>query len=133
MALSIEDRLAIQDLYSDYCHTIDDGRGKAFAACFTADGTLEVGGMREPLAGVDALTAFGDATAQARPGLRHVVTNLLVDGDGDSATGRAYLYAYATAADGHQVLMTGRYQDTLRKVDGSWRFASRTMVADTPS
>jgi ketosteroid isomerase-like protein len=131
MALSVEDQLALQKLYADYCHAIDDGDGTAFAACFTVDGSLDVG-YGDPVVGTESLDGFVGGVAQMMPGMRHQVTNLTLDGDGEAATGRAYLYTYRAGANGHEVIMTGRYTDTLRKVDGDWRFGVRSMVPDTP-
>jgi uncharacterized protein (TIGR02246 family) len=132
MALSVEDQLAIQRLYADYCYAVDDGDGPGFAACFTPDGALEAG-PGDPVAGTVALTAFAPAVVLAMPRLRHVVTNVSVDGAGDDATGRAYLYAYRAAEDGHQVVSTARYRDTLRRTDGRWRFVRREVISDKTS
>jgi uncharacterized protein (TIGR02246 family) len=130
--LSVEDQLAIHKLYADYCFAIDDGDGPTFAACFTADGTLDAG-HGDPVNGSDALVAFAPAIAGGFPGLRHVTTNVSFDGNGAEATGRAYLSVYHTTAEGHRVLSAGRYIDALRRVDGRWHFASREVAHDRPS
>jgi len=131
MFLTIEDRLAIQELYAQYNFAIDDEQPADFAACFTADGVLDVG-YGDPVSGTEALAAFCAATNQMMPGMRHSVSNLVLQGHDDDATGKAYLYTYRATADGHQVILTGRYHDTLRRVDGLWKFADRKMVPDTP-
>lgn len=132
MFLTTEDRHAIEDLYAEYSFAIDDGRPDDFAACFTADGVLDTG-YGDPTRGTEALAAFAAATNEMMPGMRHSVTNLVLQGHDDGATGRAYLLAYRATADGHQVVLTGRYEDTLRRVEGLWRFATRKMVPDTPA
>lgn len=131
MFLTIDDRIAIQELYAEYNFAIDDGRPDDFAACFTADGVLDVG-YGDPTRGTEALAAFASATNQMMPGMRHSITNLILRGHDDGATGQAYLSTYRATAEGHQVILTGRYEDTLRRVDGLWKFASRTMTPDTP-
>ena len=40
MGLSVEDQLAIQQLYARYNHAIDFGRADEWAACFTSDGVF---------------------------------------------------------------------------------------------
>ena len=40
MALSVEDQLAIQQLYAKYNHAIDSGNGAGWAATFAADGVF---------------------------------------------------------------------------------------------
>jgi ketosteroid isomerase-like protein len=131
MFLTIDDRVAIEQLYAEYNFAIDDERPDDFAACFTADGVLDVG-YGDPVQGTEALAAFAAATNQMMPGMRHSVTNLILTGHDDGATGKAYLYTYRATADGHQVILTGRYADSLRRVDGLWKFANRKMVPDTP-
>jgi len=132
MGLSIEDRLAIQDLYAEYNHAIDYGEAKVFGECFTEDGSLDTG-HGEPTVGPEALAAFVPVVNEMMPGMRHSISNLIVEGDGDAATGRAYLWSYRAGAAGNEVILTGRYTDTLRKVDGSWKFAVRTLAPDTPN
>jgi uncharacterized protein (TIGR02246 family) len=127
--LTVDDQLAIQTLYADYCFAVDDGDGPGFAACFTSEGVLDPG-YGEPIRGTEAFTAFAPTVVSHLPGLRHVVTNVSVDGSGDDATGRAYLYVYQATDDGHKVWSTGRYRDTLRRVDGRWCFVSREVISD---
>ncbi len=132
MPLSADDRLALQDLYAEYNYAIDEGRAADFAACFTADGYLDVG-LGGPTQGTEALAAFAAGTNQAVPGLRHSVTNLRFTVDGDDVVGQAYLLAYRQGAAGFEVLMSGRYDDRLRRVDGAWRFARRVATPDPPA
>jgi uncharacterized protein (TIGR02246 family) len=128
MALSTHDITAIRQLYSAYCLAVDDGDGEAFSACFTADGSLDAGGQL--LSGADQLGRFADQVPISRPGIRHVVTNVHVEGDGDEAQGRAYLIAYATG-EAAKLLITGQYRDAFRRVDGTWLFAERHFTPDT--
>ena len=48
---------------------------------------------------------------------------------GDSATHTCYLNLIQTN-DAAKSMITGLYEDTLVKVDGQWRFSSRTVTAD---
>lgn len=129
MALSTDDLVALQQLYARYCHAVDDGDGPAFAACFTADGVLEAP-PAEAVRGAEALHGFAVAVGTGIPGIRHQVGNVVLEGDNTDATGRAYLYVYVAGAGGPSVMTTGRYADTLRKVDGQWRFTERRFSAD---
>ena len=42
MSISIEDRLAIHDLYSRWCVTIDDGDAEGWADTFTDDAVFRL-------------------------------------------------------------------------------------------
>jgi uncharacterized protein (TIGR02246 family) len=124
MPLTTDDRLAIQDLAARYNTAIDSGNGDAWAATFTPDGTFESGGRTHQ--GTDALAAFAKGFAERMAGTRHWNNNLLIEGDGDQAT----LGCYLLLMKGGQVVTSARYEDTLRRVDGAWRFASRRVVPD---
>lgn len=81
--------------------------------------------------GQAAIHAFAVANPEMLPGLRHLASNIVVDsdGDGNTATGSAFLLAY-NVAEGFQVLASGRYTDQLTKTSGGWRFTDRVFVAD---
>lgn len=129
MPLSLADRLEIQDLLARYNHAIDSGDAAAWAATYTADGAFTSGGRTR--SGTEELRAFATDFAARMPGSRHWVNNLLIDGDGDHATMSCYLQLLKTGGDVPATLVTtARYEDTLRRVDGAWRFASRTVVRD---
>jgi uncharacterized protein (TIGR02246 family) len=126
MALGADDVTMIQQLYAAYCLAIDDGDGGAFSACFTPDGSLG-GGGGDPLVGPVALSRFVE---RVRAGVRHVATNVHVEGEGDSAQGRAYLAAYSTSGGVTSLLSTGRYRDELVRNAGKWRFSARHFTPD---
>jgi hypothetical protein len=127
MALSTDDLVAIQQQYAAYCLAVDDGDGKAFSACFTPDGSLDTAGGA-PIAGTEALASFAAGLA---PGMRHVVANVHLEGDGGEARGRAYVIVYNVAAGPATLLVTGRYRDELQLQDGKWLFTVRHFTADS--
>jgi hypothetical protein len=128
MALSTEDMLAIQQLYARYNHAIDFARPAEWAACFTADGVFSSATTGESQ-GTEALVAFATGFA-ARLKARHWITNLLLEGDGDRATGTCYLQLWNVAAAPASLLTTGTYVDQLAKMDGAWKFTRREVKAD---
>lgn len=128
MALTAEDHIAIEQLYAAYNHRIDFGTAEEWVDCFTADAVFNSGYSEE--VGRDALLAFFAATREMVPDIRHFVSNLLIEGDGDGATGSAYLEATSGAGAGRTILTTGRYVDDLVKTANGWRFSNRRMVAD---
>ncbi len=127
MALAASDIAEITQLYAAYNLAVDDGDGKAFADCFVPEGALVVGG--DPIAGQEALSGFATSVPAGVPGIRHMATNVALDGNGDEATGRCYLLVIIAGAQ-PQMLMTGRYRDTLRRVEGAWRFVRRDFDPD---
>lgn len=61
-----------------------------------------------------------------------MATNLVIDGHGDKATLQAYVQMYALLGDPprQEITASGKYTDTLAKVDGNWRFVRRTFTVD---
>lgn len=127
MPLTLEDTTAILQLYSVYNTAIDTGDGKTFGGCFVPDGVFNPG--HALLEGHEAIEGFGTKTHQDIPLMRHNATNIVVEGDGTTATGSAFLIGYL-AGPNYKVIVTGRYADTLTKTAEGWRFTERLFTAD---
>ena len=129
MTLSTDDVVEIEQLAARYNHAVDSGDGAAFAGVFTEDGVLHVG---QTVEGRHALTEFaiGIPVRMSRP--RHMVSNIVVDGEGDHATLKAYVHIYdrPPGTSGLTLSTTGRYNDTLRRESGQWLFVERTFTPD---
>jgi len=131
MSLSVEDQLAIQQLYARYNHAIDSGNGPNWAATFTADGVFS--SATGTFTGSEQLAQFAGGFA-SRLKARHWINNLVLEGDGKTAKGSCYLVLYRLTP-GEQppasILTTAIYNDELAKgPDGAWRFTKRTVTGD---
>jgi uncharacterized protein (TIGR02246 family) len=131
MPLDPADLVAIHQLYSRYNVAVDKGDGQAFAACFTTDGLFDAGGMT--FEGGEAIAEFAVGVPLMIPGSRHIASNVVVDGDGETATGTAYLTLLDTRTAPVSITMSGSYEDHLVKGSGSWRFSDRRFTPDTPA
>jgi hypothetical protein len=136
MALTYEDRLAIQDLYSRYNAFIDTGDYEAWSRTFAEDGIFA--GSSE-LKGRAKIAAFGKMRWEERPALewanaQHWNNNLVVEGDGRSAKGLCYILRIAKHkhTGKFEIITHGMYTDDLVKVAGEWLFAKRSVLMDTP-
>jgi uncharacterized protein (TIGR02246 family) len=126
-----EDREEIRDLYARYAHTIDNGRFDEWIECFTEDGVFESPRFGRH-AGRDGLRRFAAIYKESLGGAKpfHQMTNVLFTVHGERATGCCYL-TYYHCKDGHAALSAaGHYTDSLRKVNGAWRFESRKVTID---
>jgi ketosteroid isomerase-like protein len=122
------DRQAIEQLLAgDYPHALDTRDFDAYAALFTEDGELTLQGNTAK--GRAAIKAFV-AALPAEPRVIHPITNLSYEISGDTATGGAYWQDIGLAGGMPAVLIAGRYEDTLRKVGGEWRIATRNIVIE---
>jgi len=131
MALATDDIVAIQKLVADYNHLVDAGDGEAFAALFVDGGSLDTG--FNVVKGTDELRGFADFVPTMAPGARHLVSNVSIDGDGENATTRLYLQMWSTAGGAAEtkLVISGVYEDTLRRDGGTWRFVTRKLVVDS--
>jgi uncharacterized protein (TIGR02246 family) len=132
MSLPVEDILAIHDLVARYCHACDSGDGDAYADVFTEDGVMSAPPILEAK-GREELAQLAIGTAQNNMAPRHLVSSLLIEGDGDRATLRAYCEFVAMVGEppSHGVQSSGIYNDDLVKVGGQWKFAQRHFVLDS--
>jgi 3-phenylpropionate/cinnamic acid dioxygenase small subunit len=130
MTLSLEDRAALNDLYARYAYTFDGAHADDWAALFTEDGRFKPPGV-DAVVGTEALHAFVAARSEATPGMRHLISNVLVEGTADGARGSAYFFAVRLGGDGRfRMRNFGRYDDEFVREGSSWKFASRTVVSE---
>lgn len=143
---AVADRQAIEQLMmGDYCLALDRRMWKDYAATFTEDGELVQGtsvtkGRKaiEELMSRPRPPAAGAAAAPPPPppptagefgATKHVVTNLNLKLNGDSATATAYWQTIAIRSGGVTAIAgVGHYVDVLKKVNGKWLFARREIV-----
>ncbi|MCW3004550.1 MAG: nuclear transport factor 2 family protein [Conexibacter sp.] len=132
MPLALEDRAAIHDLYAAYAHTFDRADADGWAALFTSDGVFAPPGL-DPLVGTEALHGFVAGRSDDLPGMRHLMTNVLVEEAPGGARGSAYFLCFRLGGDGAFRLRNfGRYDDAFRVEDGVWKIADRQIVAELP-
>jgi hypothetical protein len=128
MPLSTDDVVAIQLLYAAYNHSFDFGTPEDFVEVWAEDGE-----MVSPLGssqGHEKLQKGMRWNRENMPGVRHGTMNILIEGDGDSASGACYLMVYQVVDSAISLLLSGRYTDTLRRIDGHWVFTKRVMTSD---
>lgn len=124
MALDAADVVEILQLAARYNHAIDYGDPEAWAGTFAEDGVFN--GGPNPVSGHEDLAKFAGGFMS---GAQHWTNNHVVDGDGDSATHTCYLNLIKTDSGANSII-TGRYHDSLKKIDGQWRFAERNVTPD---
>lgn len=145
----IEDRQAIEQLLmGDYPRALDSNDWAAYAALFTRDGTLIMGGGSTKVQGPAAIREY--FSSRPTPGVaaavspspcpvppgghrsEHVVTNLTLQLDGDTATDQAYWQTIVTRECKSVVAGAGHYEDVLKREDGRWKFSKRAIIDDIP-
>lgn len=134
-----EDRAQIVDLQARYVMAMDYFDAEGYAAVFAEDGVLDW--ARGLVEGRDAIYEFmasrtydftrGAAEAKTPDGedwpstVRHLITNQVIDVDGDTATALTYWIQFNNNADRGQVewMLFGSWHDEFVRIDGEWFFS----------
>ena len=112
-----------------YAQALDDGRAADVVATFCPDGVCKLPGM-DTLEGHDALLAAYSGWAPRRP-QRHLILNThITSWTDEEATAISDVVFIAKGSAGWSIQLVGRYHDTLRNLDGAWRFQTRTATFD---
>lgn len=141
--LSPADRLEISQLYALHFYFLDGLTGvvggkpdENWANTFSADGEFSIA------------TASGEILASVRgtadlvkiyanfPDVettRHWMNNLITRADETGVRGGCYIIALDIKAFPGKIIRSGRYEDVLVKVEGSWKFQARKLILDPGS
>ena len=126
---------AIVNELNRYAELIDAGRftelGELMEHCAFHYGTQRSPGPTgaAAIAGSyrSAVITYHDGT----PRTRHITTNPIIELDGDTARVRSVYTVLQQAPDSAmQAIISGRYHDTLKRIDGRWRFTERCFLVD---
>jgi SnoaL-like domain len=126
----LADRLAIAETLARYCRGIDRCDAGLLAAVFTPDAHCDYGSGAAPI---------GETIAGLMAGLgsmrltQHNITNTVMQVTGNVAraeTNCVALHLIPTPDGEIELVVGGRYLDTLVKHDGAWRIAERLYVMD---
>lgn len=125
-----EDRIDIEDLFTDYAWALDTADVEAAAALFTADGVIQDPGGRHE--GRDGVRRFFERMRgkPSFPGRQHWVGQTLLEGDGRRCRARSFAAVAARYRTGATKLhLVAHYADVLVKTDEGWRFQERIVDA----
>jgi len=131
----IEDQLAIERLLMQYGAALDSRDFAAYSQLFAANGSWSggLGTFKGPATIKAAMEkAFSAPSAPAAGGSFHVLTNPLIEVQGDRATALSRWTFFTTVEGKPTPTLAGRYEDTLIKENGSWKFLSRVASGGAP-
>jgi hypothetical protein len=126
------DRAAIREVMFRYAAGLDRRDFAMVRACFTTDARASYNGIElDP--GVDAIVAYVRSISALRSSM-HVVSNVLVELRGDTASSETYTVAYLAAArdGGEDILVRAlRYRDELvRDAGAGWLIHRRAHIPE---
>jgi hypothetical protein len=126
----LADRLAIAETLALYCRGIDRCDGEQLAAAFTPDARIDYGDGAKPI--TEVIPGLMAGLGQMRL-TQHNISNTVIRIAGDAAKAETNCVAFhiIPAPDGEiELVVGGRYLDTLAKREGRWRIAERLYVMD---
>jgi hypothetical protein len=129
-AVELADRLAIADVLARYCRGIDRCDAAELAEVFTPDARLDYGSGAAPVAETIAGLMQGLAAMRLT---HHAISNTICRIQGNRAKAETYctaLHIIPGEASETELVVGGRYLDTLVRQDGIWRIAERLYVMD---
>lgn len=131
----MDDRREVEYLLYEYARRVDAGDFRGVGALFeqatfrteTPDGIAVLEGAVEVTEGMQAMVRVQhDET----PGTRHLVTNVTVSVDGDTASASSS-FTVMQAVDGElRPVVVGRYEDRFERGPAAWRFTDRLVRTD---
>jgi hypothetical protein len=128
----LEDHEEIERLLMDYGLTLDRRDFAAYSQLFATNGSWSgsIGTFTGPAAIKAAMDkAFNVAAAPSGDGSFHLLTNPIIDVQGDHATAISK-WTFVRIVDKKPVIaLAGRYDDTLVRENGHWRFLRRVASA----
>ncbi len=132
--IPLADRLAIHDLIHAYAFYSDTKQYHKIADLFCDDASFDESCLGLPTVhGKNNLKVTFDVPSTKYAYFVHYISNILFhDFHETSAHVTSYLRGEGVLTNGAQPLVLGYYDDRLRREQGAWRIASRTLVAFAP-
>ena len=129
MPLSAEDKIAIQELSNTHVKHLDAHEVDAWAGLWVPDGQFIA--TYGTFTGHEAIKEFirGHIAAGKEDGARHLMTNYVIEGDGDRATSYCLVLKVQVEKAPH-IIASGVYSDVVVRTPKGWRFESRRLDVD---
>lgn len=125
----VADRMQIAELMARYADMVDRRDWKRMDQIFALEATIDFrssGGRAGPFR---EMLAWLDRALESWPRNLHLITNLIIDLEGDRASTRCYFHVPTgrDAREGAQYTVThsGRYLDRLIRTSDGWRIVER--------
>src|ERR1700690_1527472 len=122
---AIADRVEIEALRGEFTDAAMMRDRARLASLFTPDGALWMPSIPAELVGREEIRAGGERLQALWEFFMQTTHPGVIQLDGDTATGRAYIQELARILDGRQGLNPAVYHDRYQRTAEGWRFAER--------
>jgi 3-phenylpropionate/cinnamic acid dioxygenase small subunit len=125
----ISDRVEINDLLTRYARAVDRKDWALYRTVFTTDARIDYSSAGGAVSGVEEMCGWLDEALAQFPATQHMVSNVRVELDGDTATVEAMFHNPMKMPDGSTWVTGGWYHHRLVRTDDGWR--SRELVEES--
>jgi hypothetical protein len=127
-ALTVRDRLEIQELYARYAQTFDLGDAEGWANTFAEDGVFGASQGRTELIeyAKGRFPRYGGHS-------RHWNSQLTLTPTTDGVRGVVYIMLWDVGTRPRTIIASGIYRDIIVKTPEGWRFKTRVVEGDQPT
>ena len=125
-----EDKEEIQNLLLDYGRYLDNRDFAGYASLFAKDGQWIGGFGTVAAADIKAFMEKAMGTQNTAKNY-HLLSNFVITVNGDTATAWSRWAFVVPGQQGATIAQAGRYDDTLVRENGRWRFKKRVASNDT--
>jgi hypothetical protein len=133
----IQDRETIEELLITYGRFLDKQDLVGYSNLFAKDGVWEggIGSAKGPKEILEMLEAVYGRTARGQyDNSYHIMSDIIIDVDGDTATSWSRWTWIVEGEDGKPVPQrSGHYEDTMVRENGEWKFQHRLTVTELPT
>ena len=131
MSTELEDKDKIREVLAKYCTFGDNSRFSELAALFTEEGSWEGRmGSAKGRADIEALMVKTNPLAGQGPVRRHLVTNVVIVINGDSADVASTFMMVRESENGPMIGAVGSYKDVLSKRGQDWLIVTRKVTPE---
>jgi ketosteroid isomerase-like protein len=122
---AIADRVEIEALRGEFTDAVMMRDYDRAAALFTPDGALRMPNVPVELEGPEQIRAWGARVPEFVDFLVQTTHPGVIQLDGDTASGRAYLQEVLRTREGHAEVNYAIYHDRYQRTAGGWKFTER--------
>jgi hypothetical protein len=131
--LSIEDKIAIQELIARFAHCSDYGDWDGLSKLYALDVVTEMDGIPLKYTGITAQIEHAkESDRQAAGKNRHYNFNLYIEEEQEEVVAKYFFLNVNAGAVpmAAKMVTSGRMRDTVIKVAGEWKIAARRVSFD---
>ena len=122
---AIADRVEIEALRGEFTDAVMMRDRARLASLFTPDGALRMPNIPAEMVGREQIRTAGERLQSQWDFFVQTTHPGMIQLDGDTATGRAYIQELARTRDGRQGLNYAIYHDRYQRTGDGWKFTER--------